>query len=165
MATSHAHRVSGTYRPFYAALAVASVALVFFPPFEDVQRGYPGHQWTVTYGTLFDMAGRPGGGPAVFGLLLFAVLVVLLLVAGAFRVPSAAVPGWIAGLGALLAVMLIAKPGTGHPTPDLSGAGRAGLALLFGIGALGLTHALHLTWAGRPPGPHAETATLSEPPG
>jgi hypothetical protein len=99
---------------------------------------------------VFDMAARPGGGPAVLGIMLFAVLAVL-LVAGALRDGSVALPIGIAIFAALVALMLITKPGTGTPTPALSDAGTAGLALVVCTALLAVVHAIHLSVLHRRP--------------
>jgi hypothetical protein len=135
--------VSERYARFYAPLAVVLMALVFFPPFEDVQQGSIG-EVTVTYGSLFDMARRHNGDPAVFGLIIIAALVVCLAVAVLRPPRHRHLPLVIAGLSGLAALMLLAKPGTGSPAPDLSSAGRAGVLLLFGTVACAVAHMVHL---------------------
>jgi hypothetical protein len=142
---------TGRYGRFYAPLALGMTALAFVPPFDDVDATYE-HGTTVhmTYGTVFQMAARPAGGPAVLGIMLFAVLVVF-LVAGAFRDGSVALPIGIAIVAALVALMLITKPGTGTPTPALSDAGTAGLILVICTAALAVVHAIHLTVLNRRP--------------
>jgi hypothetical protein len=136
---------TGRYGRFYAPLAVAITALAFVPPFKDVVITYEhGTNLTVSYGTVFDMAARPAGGPAVLGIMLFAVLVVF-LVAGALRDGSIALPIGIAILAALIALMLVTKPGTGTPTPALSDAGTAGLVLVVCTVVLAAAHAIHLS--------------------
>jgi hypothetical protein len=114
---------------FYPALAVSMLTLAFLPLFEPVDSD----GISTEYGTVFDMAGRQGGGPAVFGILVLAVLIGLMVTA-AIRVPSRTIPLAIAGAAALVIVMLITKPGTGTPTPDLSDTGQAGIAL--GVAAI-----------------------------
>lgn len=124
---------TGRYGRFYAPLALGMTALAFVPPFKDDG-----------YGTVFQMAARPAGGPAVLGIMLFAVLVVF-LVAGALRDGSIALPIGIAVMAALVALMLVTKPGTGTPTPALSDAGTAGLVLVVCAVVLAIAHALHLS--------------------
>lgn len=136
-------RVSERYARFYAPLALGSVVIAFLPLFNDVEVGEDGR---TTYGTVFDMAARPGGGPAVIGVALLVALVGLLVVA-TFRVRGPGIPGLIALVATLIAVMLIAKPGTGSPTPDLSDGGRAGLALAVCAIVVGLVHAIQLALA------------------
>jgi hypothetical protein len=141
-------RVSEWYARFYAPLAVVSTVLSAMPIFNSVVT-VDGHTVRVdTYGSLFDMANRRGGDPAVLALGLLAVLVALLVLASV-RVRSRAVPLALAAVAALLVVMLITKPGTGHPTPELSGAGTAGLVVGCWIVVLGVVHAVHLTRVGR----------------
>ena len=50
----------------------------------------------------------------------------------------------LVALASLLIVMLITKPGTGRPTPELSGAGQAGLLLGVWIIAVAIVHMVHL---------------------
>ena len=141
--------VADRYGRFYAPLALAAVLIPFFPLFDDVEEGSSRH----SYGTVFDMAGRRGGIVAVIGLLLVGVLVVLLSIA-VFRVRSAVLPGALAVVGAVIAWMLVTKPGTGEPTPYLSYAGRAGLVLASCVIVIGAVHMIHLIVLGRDrPGP------------
>ena len=136
---------TGRYGRFYAPLALALTALAFVPPFKDVVVTYgPGTTVTDTYGTIFEMAARPAGGPAILGIMLFAILAVL-LVAGALRDGSVALPIGIAILAALIALMLLTKPGTGSPSPALSDAGTAGLVLVVCTTVLAVVHAIHLS--------------------
>src|SRR5262249_5107145 len=121
-------RVSRTYARFYAPLAVVSTVLGAMPIFDE-KVTVDGHTVRVDrYGNLFDMAGRYGGGFAVLAIGFLAALVALLVVASV-RVRSRAVPVALAVLAAVLVVMLIAKPGTARPAPELSGAGTAGLVV------------------------------------
>jgi hypothetical protein len=136
--------VSDRYGRFYAPLAVAVVGLAFLPLFEDVtvQTGYGSE--TTSYGTVFDMAGRSGGGPAVLGILLLATLVALLVTA-AVRGRSALLPAAITLVASVIVLMLVTKPGTGRPTPHLSESGTAGMVLALCTCALGAVHAIHLS--------------------
>jgi hypothetical protein len=140
--------ISDRYARFYAPLAIGSVTLAFLPLFKDVVVVSGTGTMSAKYGSVFDMAGRSGGGPAVIGLLLLAGLVAALIVA-VFRVPSAVLPAVIAGLAALIVLMLLTKPGTGDPTPDLTDGGLAGLVLAVCTTLLGVTHAVHLSWFNR----------------
>ncbi|MER7278857.1 hypothetical protein ABT369_30910 [Dactylosporangium sp. NPDC000244] len=145
--------MSDRYARFYAPLAIGSAALAFLPLFEDVVvRDAEGNvELTTRYGTVFDMAGRPGGGPAVIGVLLLGVLVAALTYA-AFRARTALVPGVIAACAGLIALMLATKPGTGTPTPDLTDGGVAGLVLALCAAALGIAHAIPLSMLKRAAG-------------
>jgi hypothetical protein len=140
--------ISDRYARFYAPLAIGSVVLAFLPLFDDVDITDNGTSMHSSYGTVFDMAGRRGGGPAMLGLLLLAVLVVLLSIA-AFRARSTVLPISLAVVAALIALMLITKPGTGVPTPNLTQAGLAGLVLTICAGTIGVAHAIHLSVVGR----------------
>jgi hypothetical protein len=133
--------VSDRYARFYAPLALVLFGLSFAPVFDADD-----------YGTIFDMAGRRGGEPAVIGLLLMVGLVAGLTLA-AFRTPGIALLVLNAALAALIAVMLIAKPGTGDPTPDLSGFGTTGVALAIAAVLLSIAHAIHLALLPEPPAP------------
>src|SRR5205807_9919839 len=82
--------------------------------------------------------------------MLFAVLAVL-LVAGTLRDGSIALPIGVALVAALVALMLLTKPGTGSPPPRLSDAGTAGLALVVCTALLAVVHAIHLSVLGRRP--------------
>ncbi|GAA2342905.1 hypothetical protein [Dactylosporangium salmoneum] len=138
--------VSDRYARFYAPLAIGSAALAFLPLFDDVvvHDGEGKLEYTTRYGTVFDMAGRHGGGPAVIGVLLLGALVAALTYA-AFRARTAVVPGVIAACAGLIALMLVTKPGTGTPTPHLSDGGVAGLVLALCALALGVVHAVQLS--------------------
>lgn len=143
-------RISDRYARFYAPLAVGSVLLAFLPLFDDVDSTNGDVSFHESFGTVFQMAGSPGGSPAVLGLILLAVLVTLLSVA-TFRARSAALPACAAVVAALIALMLITKPATGDPTPSLSDSGTAGLVLTICVVVIGFAHAIHLAATGRRP--------------
>ena len=134
--------VADRYGRFYAPLAVVMVLLAFLPLFNDVHED----DLTTSYGTIFAMAGRPGGSPAVLGLVLFAGLIGV-LAAASVAGRSVGLPIAIVVLGLLIALMLITKPGTGEPTPSLSDSGVAGLALVVLAVGLAVTHAIHVSVA------------------
>lgn len=131
--------IFGRYGRLYAALAVLVPALSFMPLLQDVVT----EDWATHYGSLWEISARPGGGPAAIGILLMLVLLLLLTVA-TFQ------PTWtwplfgIVADGALITLMLLTKPGTGDPKPDLTPAGQAGLALVVLAMALCVVHAVHL---------------------
>jgi hypothetical protein len=131
--------ISDRYGRFYAPLAVVMVFLAYLPLFNDVRED----DFTTSYGTIFTMAGRSGGNPAVLGLILFAGLIGVLAAASVVG-RSVGPPIAIVVLGLLIALMLITKPGTGDPTPSLSDSGVAGLALVFLAVGLAVTHAIHV---------------------
>jgi hypothetical protein len=139
--------VSDRYARFYAPLALSLIALAFAPLFEDVRaKGI-----TVTYGTVFAMAARPGGEPAVLGLLLLGGLAVVLVVLAMRGGDGPWLPLTSVGLELLVVLMLVTKPGTGTPAPDLSPFGRMGIALLVCGMLIGVWHLTHrLVLARRP---------------
>jgi len=110
-------------------MAVPSVVLSFLPLLEDVIEKADGVTTTTwRYGTLWEMAGRDGGGPAAAGVVILASFVVLLVLA-TVRVRSKALP---------------------MPTPDLTDAGVADVALLLVILGTAVIHAVHLRrWRAR----------------
>lgn len=132
-------QIGDRYARFYPPLAVVLPLLSAFPPFHDVRF----HGLVARYGTLYAMAGRNGGGPAQFGLMLLFALVALLVVA-TFVPNSGNLPIAITCLAALAVVMLVAKPGTGTPTPSLSATGATGLGLVIATALLGAAHAIHV---------------------
>lgn len=133
-------RLSDLYARFYAPIVIVLATLSFQPVFDDVVDG----DQTISYGTLWDMARDSAGDPAVLGLLLFGALAVLLVLA-TVRVPTTGQLGGIAVLSALIVLMLITKPGTGEPPPELSGQGTAGLVLVAGTGVLAVVQAIQLS--------------------
>jgi hypothetical protein len=134
------------YCLFYPPLAIGAVLLAPAPLFDDV---HIGAGRTVSYGSVFAMAGRPGGDPAVAGIVVLVALVVLLAVVAFWPRPSPGLPAATAVLAAVVAVMLVAKPGTGSPTPGLSYAGTAGLLLMIVVVIVGAAHATHVVVSGR----------------
>jgi len=136
---------TGRYALFYAPLALAVLALAFLPLFKDVVQRLDGTVLRTSYGTAFNMAGQPAGGAAVIGLIFLGGLVAC-LVAAVVRPPrSASLPIAIAALAALIALLLITKPDTGSPKPDLTDSGTAGLVLIIATVLLGITHAVQLS--------------------
>jgi hypothetical protein len=136
------------YARLYAALAVASAPMTFTPILEDqVIETSSGSEVTRLWGSLWDMAGRAAGEPAALGLLLAAALTAL-LIAATFRPQSGGFPVSIAGVSALIILMLVTRPGTGDPTPPLSPFGLAAMVLAVFALVLGVIHAVHHAKAG-----------------
>jgi hypothetical protein len=130
----------GGYARLYGPMAVLFVALSFLPLFDNVVSD----NLITRYGTIWEMAGRNGGDPAVFGIFLMMALVGMLVTA-TFRVRGGpGLPLAIAADAGLIALMMLSKPGTGEPTPDLSDSGMAGLAIVLSTIVLACVHALHL---------------------
>ncbi|MFI7063979.1 hypothetical protein ACIBL3_23535 [Kribbella sp. NPDC050124] len=120
------------YARLYGPLAVVSVVIAFQPILSD------------DYGTLWEMAGRPGGGPAVIGVLLMGGLIWLLAAAALRPVVSTGVPALIAVLSGLIVVMLLTKPGTGSPRPELTSFGDAAVAVAVCTFALAVSQFVRL---------------------
>ncbi|GAB3948596.1 hypothetical protein GCM10029976_080100 [Kribbella albertanoniae] len=106
------------YARLYAPLAVVAMVLSFQPilPADE-------------YGTVWEMAGRGSGNPAAMGAVLMGGLIALLGYASFRRQVTAWIPVAIAVLSGLIAVMLLTRPGTGSPRPELTSFGDAALAV------------------------------------
>jgi hypothetical protein len=164
MTTGTGIRVSGgrvtadRYALFYAPLSLAVLALAFLPLFKDAVERSDGLTIRASFGTVFDMAGTPAGGPAVLGLIFLGGLVVC-LVAATLRPPrSVSLPVAIAALAALIALLLITRPNTGTPKPALTDSGTAGLVLVIVAVLLGIGHAIQLAASRRYRGSTAVSA-------
>jgi hypothetical protein len=140
-------RVAARFGRFYGPAALALVALSFCPMFEDVVEHEDGVTTTTTYGTLWDMASTPGGGPAWLGIVPMFVLVGLLIAATLRARPGRALSVTVTVLAALITLMLATKPGTADPTPSLTPYAAAGLALVAAIGLLAIVHTIVLSVA------------------
>jgi hypothetical protein len=137
-------KLSDVYARFYAPIAVVILALTFMPLFEDVVIEDNGEVvLTVTYGSLWELVGRDRGGSAATGLMLVLLFVGLLALASV-RVKTDGLPIGIAVTAVLILLMLIGKPGTGDPTPELSGSGVAGAVLALLAIVIVVIHAVHL---------------------
>lgn len=132
------------YARLWGPLAVASLGIVFMPIMDDATVNLMDGTIEHRFGTLWETAGNPNGGPAMLGILL-ALIVVVLAVIATFRPRSTGAPITISVTSVLIIIMLITLPGTGTPKPDLSAAGTAGLALAIGAFVLGVVHAIHHT--------------------
>lgn len=144
---SAGERAAARFGRFYAPAALALVALSFCPMFDDVVEHEGAVTTRATYGTLWDMASTPGGGPAWLGIMLMFGLVGLLIAATLRARPGRAASVTIACLSALITLMLATKPGTGDPTPSLTPYASAGLALVVAIGLLAIVHTIVLSVA------------------
>lgn len=131
------------YARLYGAIAVLSLTLSFIPLFNDVVEHDSGGTLRRHFGNLYETSTTGGGGPAMIGILLLLILIGV-LVAATFRPTVPALPVAIVVLAALIALMLLTKPGTGDPAPDLSYAGTADAGLAFVTMALGAAHFIHL---------------------
>lgn len=97
---------------------------------------------TRTFGNLWEMAERTGGGVSAVAILLAFVLTALLPVA-TFRPRSSGLPAAIAVFALPVVIMLITKPETGDPVPPLSAHGTTTLVLGVAAVVLGVVHAVH----------------------
>ncbi len=140
--------IAGRYARFYAPIAIAVTVLAFVPLFRDeVDLGDT--VLTVTSRSLVGLAGS-AAGPAAFALILLGALVAL-LVAASFGAGGGWLPPSIAGLAAVLLVMLLARPGFGPDKPGFTAAGVAAIVLAGWLLVLGLAHAIHLYPVGAQP--------------
>ena len=128
--------VAGTYARFYPAMAVAAIILSLRPYYID--RG----DEVSTFDNLWEIAAS-FGGPAASGAFLLIVLVCV-LTAAAIAPRSPALPAMICVLALLLLWLLLTKPATGTPKPDLTSDGVASALLGGAMIAVGLAHAIHL---------------------
>ena len=138
-------RLADAYARFYAPMAVLGAVLAFLPIFDDVVVKDGTSTYHATYGTLWEMAAQDGGGPAVVGLLLVGGLIVLFGL-GAFGKGGPALGWGVVTIAALIVLMLLTKPGTGTPAPDLSIAGAAGLGLAFAALVIGAIQGFQGLW-------------------
>jgi hypothetical protein len=143
------HHAAEAYARFYAPLAVAAILVTFLPLYNDYSATYGAGAVSVSFGTVWDMAGRYGGDPARLGLAGLAVIVAL-LVRGAFVVRSALLPSVLAVLGAAVVVLVIAAPGTGPIWPGLAEGGYMAITVGGLIVLTSLAHAVHVGLVLRP---------------
>jgi len=120
------------------------VVLMFFPLYDPVVVNKDYGNFTSVYGTVFDMASNLPGGPAAIGLLLLVGLVIMLVVA-AIRSAGIALLVGMGIVSALMAILVIARPATGTPTPSISYAGAAGVTLMIVTAALAAAQITQLT--------------------
>ena len=150
---------------FYAPVAVGLFGLSFLPMFHDVVTHDDGVTMTTHYGTLWNMAADSAGDPAVFGIMLLLLLVALLVPAALRRQPGRLLTGSIAVVAALVTLMVIARPGTGSPTPSLTPYAAAGLAVVIATVVLAVAHTIVLSVARTGPPPATpQPPTAPQPP-
>jgi hypothetical protein len=136
----------GGYARCYPVLAGLLAVLSFFPILGDVVEKADYGQSRYTFGSLWAMASRDSSSDvAAMGAFVLVVLLCLLVLA-TFRPPPGAtgLGATIAGVAALLAVLLVTKPDTGDLDPPLTGAGKASVAILILTAVLGAAHESHL---------------------
>jgi hypothetical protein len=129
------------YGRLYAALAPLCLCLSFLPPFAV---GGTGVNATVeSFGTVWDMAGTPGGGPARAAVLLVVILFGGLLAVAVWPdLPPLPVINAICAV--TIGALLWTRPATGDPPPHLSPAGQAQLAVAAGVVVVSVIHLTHL---------------------
>lgn len=125
--------VATAYARLYGPIAVVALLIAFQPIIEG------------NYGSLWETAARPAGGPAVLGLFLMFLLVGCLGWATLKPARTAALPVAISILAALIVLMLLTRPGTGSPKASLTYEGNAALAIAFVTIGLGVAHTIHLS--------------------
>ena len=126
------------YSRLYGPLAVTIFVITFLPILPE------------GYGTLWQMAARDDGGPAVLALVLVYGLIGCLMRMTLRPVNTGGWPVVIAGLAAVLALMLVVKPGTGTPVPDLTPFGHAAMGLSLLTLVLGVAHLVQIRLHYRP---------------
>lgn len=134
--TTRERAVASTYARFYPAMAIAAIILSLRPYYID--RG----DEVSTFGNLWEIAAS-FGGPAATGAFLLIVLVCALSVA-AIAPRSAAPPATVCVVALILMALLLAKPATGTPKPDLTSEGVASVLVGGTMVAIGMVHAIHL---------------------
>ncbi|SEE33307.1 hypothetical protein [Jiangella alba] len=145
-------KVFDGYARLYGPLTVAGLGLIFKPMFDDLRVDVETGGVESRFGNLWETAANHNGDPAVLGIMLALILMSLTLVA-TFRPRSGGLPVGIAVVCLLIIIMLITKPGTGDPAPDLSPDGLSSMAVAVFALVLGVVHAVHFTrWSrGRTP--------------
>lgn len=133
-----------------AALAPLCLGLSFLPPFAV---GGTGINATVeSFGSVWDMAGTPGGGPARAAVVLVVILFGGLLAITVWPdMPPLPVINAICAV--TIGALLWTRPATGEPPPSLSPAGQAQLAVAVGVVVVSVIHLTHLYLHYRRPAP------------
>ncbi|WP_166352797.1 hypothetical protein [Phytoactinopolyspora limicola] len=137
------------YARLYGPLAVLAAMLSFMPIFDDVVIEYDnGSELRRWFGSLWDMAGRAGGDPATLGILLVLIFTTL-LVAATFRPTTVGLPVSVVVVAIPMVIMLVTRPGTGTPKPDLSAHGMAGMTIVILAVVIAVAQAAHVLSARR----------------
>jgi hypothetical protein len=106
---------SARYRRLYAAILALAVVFSSLPPYEILSGGGRYR----SFGTMWEMAATPGGGPARLAMVLLALKFVC-LVAATVRPDIPVLPPIIALTVSAVIVLLLTRPATGEPTPALN---------------------------------------------
>lgn len=117
------------YAIIYVPLGIAAIVLSAYEVFQPVEREHSvGH-----FGSLWDIAARPAGGPARVGLMFGGIAIVLMWISVIPRIRTAVLPVLIAIIGASCAILLITRPATGTPRPELTTSGTLLLLIAAAI--------------------------------
>ena len=123
----------------YAGVSVAVIVLSFFPLYDRSVDEDAGITWS--YGSIWEILDQDQTGASTIGVLLMVGLASMLGIAAFGRVTeSIALLVSIAVTGGLIAVMVVTKPGTPDPKPDIAYGGQAGLAVILLAVAIALAH-------------------------
>lgn len=137
---THPPTESNRAAPLYGAAAVFALPLSFTTMYEQTHADGV----TSTYGSLWDMAARTGGGPAAIGILLMVALISCCVAATLLRFSSPGLPIAVGVLGLIAMLMVLTKPGTGDPKPPVADGGAMMASLGFVLAAIGFVHAARL---------------------
>jgi hypothetical protein len=142
----------------YIPLAIAAAVFSFLPLYQDVTVSFDdGTSLVDEYGSAWDMASRPAGGPAVFGLILLFAFAGLSLLA-IWKPMARGIPRTLMGLSVAILLLVVLRPGTGSPKPALAGTAYSGVALCIMAVVVAAVHLLVLG-----PAPADSTAPPSPP--
>jgi len=114
---------------FYGPLTVLVVVWSFLPLYDTVEYTTDlGSHFTYEYGSIWAMVGNGNGSIAALGVVFLVALTALLAIAtlGTSRV---AIPTSIAGLAALVMLIVLMKPATGQHPPPLADTGVGAVAI------------------------------------
>jgi hypothetical protein len=128
------------YGRLYSALAPLCLVFSFGRPFA-VGKGL--NVDVESFGSVWDMAATPAGAPARVAVFLLLSMFGCLLAAAVWpRVPALPVINAIAAT--IIGALLVTRPRTGQPPPDLSGLGRGQLIVAAGIVIVSIVYIGHL---------------------
>ncbi|HLS14837.1 MAG TPA: hypothetical protein VK095_10020 [Beutenbergiaceae bacterium] len=133
------------YAVLYGPLTIAAIVLSFFEVFEPIQRDH----YTGYFGSLWEIAARPAGEPARLGLLFGAITIVLIWVSVIPKLRTAVIPAIVAAIAASCTLLLIIRPATGDPKPDLTPSGTALLVIAISVTAVAVVQCVDYAQQGR----------------
>jgi high-affinity Fe2+/Pb2+ permease len=124
---SETNAASRLIKQIYAASSVVAFVATFAPLWATIE---PGDLYETM--SLWGATAETGGDIAVLGIIMMVGLVVTLMVAAASSRPQPWVPFVVVAISAFAILLLLTKPATGDPKPDLG----VGGSLLFGVAIL-----------------------------